>query len=156
MKHPLSSWVFHSSINSIWFLSFQIHYSVILLYRQDFIHHSHLWLAYFFPRREIFTRSPTPVIFTTSEDPPQLTNGSGKPLVGRQPVTTPMWIIACRPIITVTPMPNRYAKEPDAFLEILMPWHTKAANSRTMTEVPTKPSSSPIIEKMKSILRNSS
>ena len=53
--------------------------------------------------RETFNTSPIPVINTSIEDPPNDMNGSGIPLVGKRPVTTPKLINTGTPNHKPTP-----------------------------------------------------
>ena len=46
-------------------------------------------------------------MMTVTDVPPALKKGSGRPVVGRMPVTTPMLMNACSPIIEVMPAPSR-------------------------------------------------
>ena len=50
---------------------------------------------------------PTAAMIMLTDVPPALKKGSGRPVVGRMPVTTPMLMNACKPIIEVMPAPSR-------------------------------------------------
>ena len=55
----------------------------------------------------MFSRIPVAAIIIVTDVPPALKKGSGRPVVGRMPVTTPMLMNACSPIIEVMPAPSR-------------------------------------------------
>jgi hypothetical protein len=55
------------------------------------------------PKRDTESSRPTHVVVTSIDDPPALTNGSGLPVTGINPVTAAMFMNACRPIIAVSP-----------------------------------------------------
>jgi hypothetical protein len=49
------------------------------------------------------TTIPTAASETTRAEPPNDTNGSGTPVIGRSPVTAPRFTTACTPIHAVIP-----------------------------------------------------
>src|SRR5581483_7527682 len=106
-------------------------------------HHA-LWRA---------TLSITPIaaMVMTSDEPPNDTNGRGTPVIGSMPMTAPMLMIACTTTQAVTPdatsMPNRSG----ARVAVRTPNTARAANRATMRMAPSRPSSSPMMAKMKSV-----
>ena len=82
--------------------------------------------------------------------PPALKNGSGRPVVGKMPVTTPMLINACKPIIDVMPVPSRQPNRSRQASDTRRPASTNKTNSAITVTQPTIPKSSPTIAKMKS------
>jgi len=71
--------------------------------------------------------------------------------MGKEPVTTPILIIACRAIIEVTPTASKLAKGSWVLRAILNPLHTKSRNRKITRAPPKKPSSSPNTAKIKSV-----
>ena len=54
------------------------------------------------PKDEIDRSSPTQTMLTSSDEPPELMNGSGLPVTGMIPVTAAMFMNAWNPIVTVS------------------------------------------------------
>ena len=52
---------------------------------------------------EMFSRTPAENIVIRSAEPPKDMNGSGRPFVGRAPVTTPRFTRVCVASMTVSP-----------------------------------------------------
>src|SRR5712692_4238617 len=52
---------------------------------------------------EMFRSTPAETMVMSSADPPKDTKGSGRPLVGRAPVTTPMFTTVCVASMMVSP-----------------------------------------------------
>src|SRR5262249_43722098 len=100
---------------------------------------------------EMFSRRPTLAMATRSEEPPKETKGSGSPLVGRRPTTTPRltraWVVS----IAVIPIAASAPKGPATRRAMRMPRHSSRPNRATVSTAPTKPSSSPTIAKMQSL-----
>ena len=96
--------------------------------------------------------SPIATIVATSDEPPELTNGSARPFVGAEHVTTAMFTAACMPIISVSPNTSSDENRSGARLATLTPYQKSSAKSTTTPVHPTSPSSSPTIEKTKSLL----
>ena len=84
-------------------------------------------------------------------EPPAETNGSGMPVTGMSPTTTAMLTNACRQIQAVIPAASIAPKVSGAPREVRIPRNPIARN-RTMTSpAPTRPNSSPMMAKMKSL-----
>ncbi len=99
----------------------------------------------------MLSNMPTPASIGTREEPPELIKGNVMPVMGIEPVTTAMFIAACRATIIVMPAARRDPKESGALSEALNPRHAKIAYRNTTRAAPKKPSSSPIMAKMKSV-----
>ena len=83
-------------------------------------------------------------------DPPELMNGSVRPLSGISRVTPPRMMNTCMPKVMVRPAASRVEKSSRAPQAIAKPRPTMTANSRISAVEPSSPSSSPSAEKMKS------
>ncbi len=94
---------------------------------------------------------PTHPSVNKADDPPELTNGSGIPVTGMSPVTAAMFITAWTPIMIVRPPATSLANRSEADNAILIPAHTSTPNAAMTEMVPSSPSSSPMIAKMKSV-----
>ena len=90
-------------------------------------------------------------IVMSSAEPPNEMNGSGSPLVGKSPVTTPRFTIVCVARSTVIPSARYAPKASGARSPIRSPRQTRTAKRATTATAPMKPSSSPTIAKMKSV-----
>lgn len=94
---------------------------------------------------------PTLASVKTIDEPPALTNGNGMPVIGMRCVTAAMFINAWMMIIPVSPparsRPNG-SRQPTA---IRMPAYATTPNAATTRRVPTRPASSPMIARMKSL-----
>src|SRR3989338_3638425 len=99
----------------------------------------------------IFKRIPTPSNDNNIDEPPVLINGNGSPFVGIEPVTTAIFIAACKAIETVIPNARKKPNTSGAALQTIIPCHANKANIMIIHVVPIKPNSSPIIEKIKSL-----
>lgn len=97
---------------------------------------------------------PTELIKTISDVLPALKKGKGKPVGGMLPVTTAMLINTCTEITTATPQTKSAAKRFVARFAILINATIKTAYTNKTNTEPTKPISSAIIEKMKSLSQN--
>ena len=98
----------------------------------------------------MLSSTPTAAIITLTDVPPALKNGSGSPVVGSIPVTTPMLMNACKPIIEVMPAPSRQPKRSRQASDTRSPASTNSTNSAITVRQPISPKSSPTIAKMKS------
>src|SRR5579864_9560298 len=103
---------------------------------------------------ETFRRMPTAMSFSTSDDPPKLMNGSGTPVIGSDPETTPMLRTAWPTSIVVSPETRSAPYRSGQRAAIRYPQTASAANSRITTMLPMRPSSSPMMAKMKSVWRS--
>ena len=83
---------------------------------------------------------PTAAKLMISDDPPAETNGSGMPVTGMSPTTTPMLMNAWRQIQAVMPAASSAPNVSGAPSEVRIPRYPKARN-RTITSPP--PSSPP-------------
>ena len=94
---------------------------------------------------------PTIKSDATTDDPPDEMNGRGLPVVGNNPVAQAIFKNAWPTSMQVRPPAIIVPKSSLARLAISKP-HTSTATKSAMTNsAPTRPSSSPIIEKMKSV-----
>lgn len=71
--------------------------------------------------RETLNNTPTPIIEITSDEPPRLMKGKGRPVNGRVSVTTAMLINAWNVSQMVMPDANMKPKESSARKAILKP-----------------------------------
>src|SRR5262245_23883173 len=94
---------------------------------------------------ETFSKTPTPIMLTSREEPPELINGRGIPLVGINPMTTLMLMNAWSTIRIVIPAARNCPNGSGAFHAIRNPRHRKNMNARTTPIQPINPSSSPTI-----------
>ena len=86
----------------------------------------------------------------TSDEPPELTKGSGTPVMGRMPMTAPMFTKACTRNQAVTPVASSRPNRSGACSAMRMPMTPSRPNRPTTTTAPTQPNSSPMMAKMKS------
>ena len=61
-----------------------------------------------------------------------------------------MWSTTLRPIMTLMPVARSWPNGSGALRAMRKPIHTKVPKSSAIASTPTKPHSSPIVEKMKS------
>ena len=73
------------------------------------------------------------------------------PFVGSFPVTTPILIKACNPMIIVSPVANSAPNLFSVRLAIEIPLQTNIIKINMTVAAPIKPNSSPKIEKIKSV-----
>jgi hypothetical protein len=99
----------------------------------------------------MLTSTPTAASETTSEDPPYERKGSGTPVTGSRPVTAPRFTSVCRPNQATIPDASRRPKTSVVRVAITIPAYRSVANASSTTISPISPSSSPRIEKMKSV-----
>jgi hypothetical protein len=99
----------------------------------------------------MFINTPTAASETTSEDPPYERNGRGTPVMGSRPVTAPRLISVCRPNHDTIPAASNRPNTSFALAAIRTPAKISAPNATRTTSSPNRPSSSPRIEKMKSV-----
>ena len=85
-----------------------------------------------------------------SELPPAEMNGSGMPVTGNSPTTTPMLMNAWMLIQDVMPPASSAPNVSGARRAVRMPRYANARKSTTTTAPPTSPNSSPMMAKMKS------
>ena len=102
----------------------------------------------------MFSTTPIADIKTTSEVLPAEINGSGNPVGGIEPDTTAILSITCVAIMQAIPPDNN---EPNLSLQpsaILIKKIIKVAKVNITSVAPKKPTSSHIIEKIKSLSAN--
>ena len=85
---------------------------------------------------------------------PALMKGNGKPVGGIEPVTTAMFIMVWIEIIAPIPKHRKAENLFSAFIPILKMLIIKITKTKTNAAQPTKPNSSAIIEKIKSLSLN--
>lgn len=78
-------------------------------------------------------------------------NGRVTPVMGRMPVTAPMFTKACAPTRKVIPMASWRPRGSGARRAAFTPARTKTVKRTSTSMVPRKPASSPMMEKMKSL-----
>lgn len=100
---------------------------------------------------EIFNRTPTAIRERRMAVPPKLINGRGKPVVGIRLHTTAIFTRADITIARVIPVASRVPYRSGADEAISIPLHNIYRNKTNITHVPMNPSSSPIIENIKSL-----
>ena len=88
---------------------------------------------------------------TTSEEPPKETNGSGTPVTGSMPMTAPMLMTACPTIHAVMPAASSSRSGRGPAARSGRRARRGARTGRRRARVPTRPSSSPMMAKMKSV-----
>ena len=93
---------------------------------------------------------PTAAKLMTRLEPPADTNGSGMPVTGISPTTTPMLMNAWRQIQAVIPAASSAPNVSGARRAVRMPAYASSTNSPMTRPAPTNPNSSPMIAKMKS------
>lgn len=95
--------------------------------------------------------TPIALMNTSKLVEPALINGSGSPVGGIEPETTAMFKITCMAIIAPMPKHKKAENLLFAFMPTLKMQIISARNNATTIKQPTKPSSSAIMEKMKSL-----
>src|SRR6185437_4461973 len=99
---------------------------------------------------------PSPTIVTSTDDRPLDTRGSGTPVIGVAPMTAPMLITAWPTIQAVIAADSRRLNVSGARRATLRPAKARPPYSAVTHNVPTRPSSSPMIAKMKSLVDSGS
>jgi hypothetical protein len=82
--------------------------------------------------------------------------GNGMPVVGMTPVTAITLMNACMQIHEVMPPASRAPNRSGARSEARTPRHARKRNAPSTATVPIRPSSSPMIAKMKSVCASGS
>ena len=98
-----------------------------------------------------FKHTPTPAIKMATDVPPLEINGSGSPVGGMDPVTTAIFKSVCTAIKIPTPSASKHPNLSFAESPTLKSKKQSNINTPISKSAPTKPNSSPIIEKMKSL-----
>ena len=102
-------------------------------------------------RTETAYSIPIDAIVIIKEVFPELTSGNGKPVGGILPLTTNAFITVWIPYTRVIPEASKNEKKSFAFAAIFIPRKISTAQTANNAKIPTKPSSSPIIDKIKSL-----
>ena len=87
----------------------------------------------------------------TSDEPPNETNGNGRPVTGSSPITAPILMNAWLTIQQVMPMARKRPKRSGARAAVRIPRKASAPKRPTTRRLPIRPSSSPMMAKMKSV-----
>jgi hypothetical protein len=87
---------------------------------------------------------------TSNDDRPAETSGSGTPVIGRTPITAPMLTTACSTIQAVIAVAARRQNTSGTRRATRRPAKASPPYSAVTHIVPTRPSSSPMMAKMKS------
>ena len=99
---------------------------------------------------------PSANMVGSSAEPPYDTSGSGTPMTGSRPSTAPMLTSAWPMIQAVTPAVAIRTKGSSLRTASRKQAQASTANSASTASVPTRPSSSPMIAKMKSVCASGS
>ncbi len=94
---------------------------------------------------------PIAAAHTKSDEPPKLTNGKVKPLVGSMDMATARLISACTPNSTEMPKAMYEPYSSSAASAVRTPRATITKYTVHSTKMPMKPSSSPMMAEMKSV-----
>ena len=78
-------------------------------------------------------------------------NGSGKPVVGNTPVTTPRLTKTCNVMSTVNPEARKKPNASGAIRAMRIPLHARTIKRLKTATDPKNPSSSPMTAKTKSV-----
>ena len=87
----------------------------------------------------------------SNEEPPWLMKGSVRPVSGMKPVTPPMMMKACRQMDVVRPTAVKAAMSDLARAAVRKPRTAKSMNRNMTPDAPSRPISSAMAEKMKSL-----
>ena len=102
----------------------------------------------------MFNKMPMLAINTTKLVLPLLTNGNGTPVGGMLALTTAMFISAWLAITAVIPVASKPPNLSGALLAIFTPFIIIIKNNNIVIVAPKRPSSSQIIENIKSLSLN--
>src|SRR6202034_356807 len=92
----------------------------------------------------------------STDDRPWDTRGNGTPVIGNTPITAPIFTTACPTIHTVIVADSSRLKLSGARRATRRPAKASPPYSAVTQRVPTRPSSSPMIAKMKSLVDSGS
>jgi hypothetical protein len=95
---------------------------------------------------------PSATKVTSNDDKPAETSGNGTPVMGRTPITAPMLTTAWTTIHAVSPAAARRANRSGTRRAIRSPAKASPPYRKVTHTVPTRPSSSPMMAKMKSLV----
>ena len=93
---------------------------------------------------------PSPASVTSSEERPAETSGSGTPVIGTTPITAPMFTTACTPIQAVMAVAASWQNRSGTRRATRSPANVSPPYSAVTHSVPSSPSCSPMMAKMKS------
>ena len=102
-------------------------------------------------RRATFMSKPQATMVTTRDDPPADTRGSGTPVMGRTPTATPRFTTAWSVTQVVMPAASSMPNRSGARRAIIPPSTAIATNRPMVSRLPSRPNSSLMFEKMKSV-----
>ena len=97
------------------------------------------------------SRKPTMMKLPRSDEPPWLMNGSVRPVSGMTRVTPPTMMNACSTIMLVRPTATKLDTSDFARAAVKKPRMAKHRNSSSTPEAPSRPISSAMSAKMKSL-----
>jgi hypothetical protein len=100
---------------------------------------------------EMLNRIPSITAVANKFEPPYEIRGRGRPVVGKNPVTTPILTIAKLNREKLIPMARSMLNESAEFLAILNPLKKSSKKRSRKKDDPTNPNSSPRILKTKSV-----
>ena len=103
---------------------------------------------------EMEYKIPIDAMVIMSEVFPELISGNGNPVGGILPLTTSALITVCIPYTSVIPDANRKEKKSFVSFAVLIPRKINNALTVNSMKIPTNPSSSPIMDKIKSLSAN--
>ena len=92
-----------------------------------------------------------PTSVESRDEPPKERNGSGMPLVGRSPIAIAILKKACRTIVNVMPQASKVPKRFGARRAMRHAAHEDRREQGQHASAPSRPSSSQITGKMKSV-----
>jgi hypothetical protein len=95
---------------------------------------------------------PSAINVTSKDDRPAETSGSGTPVMGRTPITAPMLIAACTTTQAVMAVAPRRQNMSGTRRAIRSPAKASPPYRKVTHNVPTSPSSSPMMAKIKSVV----
>ena len=99
----------------------------------------------------MFSKIPTAIMKMTREVPPALIKGRVWPVGGTELVATPMLTATCRASTRVIPPASRLPNRSLHRAAMRIPRHITKKYAPISSTHPTNPSSSPMMEKMKSL-----
>ena len=95
---------------------------------------------------------PSPTSVTSKDDSPAETSGNGTPVMGKMPITAPMLMAAWTTIHAVMAVAAMRQNMSGTRRAILRPAKASPPYRMVTHSVPTSPSSSPMMAKMKSLV----
>lgn len=104
-----------------------------------------------FESKDIERSTPTRASEESNDEPPDEIKGRGLPVVGNKPTTHDIFKNAWNTIITVRPAASKEPNGVLAWLAIRKPPRMNTKKATITRSAPTRPNSSPMIAKMKSV-----